>query len=386
MVESSKLMKGDQPMLRALKNLVAPLLIVGLIACSSVGDTHKASVDEGVVAPAAGMKTARSGHTATSLPNGNVLIAGGMTGNGNYYDTVEIYSPATKIFRPARSMSARREGHTTTLLPDGKVLIAGGYDGDYLASAEVYDPATDSFTTTGRMTVARSEHIAVLLNNGKVMLAGGVGTGWTFLASAELYNPSNGTFTPTGSMTTPRESHTVTLLKSGKVLITGGHKDRREAMTVYSSAELYDPARGVFSATGSMTTIRHKHAAALLPDGNVLIVGGSDKRDWQGKYASAEIYDSIKGMFKAAGDMNMARFKLASAVVSLRNGKILIGGGAERLELYDPVTNSFSMIKGKMDRPRYFSAATLLQDGRVLITGGYDDHNEAGAQTWIYET
>jgi hypothetical protein len=232
----------------------------------------------------------------------------------------------------------------------------------------------------------RSEHVAVLLNNGKVLLAGGIGTGWTFLASAELYDPSTGIFTPTSSMTTAREAHTATLLKSGKVLIAGGHKDRREAMTVYSSAEVYDPAKGIFLATGSMTTIRHKHAAALLPDGDVLIVGGSDKRDWQGEYASAEIYDSAKGKFRAASEMNMARFKLANAVVPLRDGQILIAGGGERLELYDPAANTFKVVRGRIDAARFFSAATLLQDGRVLITGGYDNHNEASAKAWIYTT
>jgi WD40 repeat protein len=387
MVESwQNFVKGDQPMLTALKTVVTPLLIPALIACSGVGNGDKGSVAEGLVAPAAGMRIARSGHSATLLPNGNVLIAGGMNGNGSYSDTVEIYSPATDTFTPNESMSARRVGHTATLLPNGKVLVAGGYNGDYLASAEIYDPATGRFTITGQMTRPRSEHVAVLLNNGKVLLAGGIGIGWTFLASAELYDPTAGTFTLTGSMTAARESHTATLLNSGKVLIAGGHKDRREAMTVYSSAEVYDPARGIFSATGSMTTVRHKHAAALLPDGDVLIVGGSDKRDWEGKYASAEIYDSTKGKFRAAGDMNMARFKLANAVVPLRNGHILIAGGGEPLELYDPSANTFNVVRGRVDAARFFSAATLLQDGRVLITGGYDHHNEASAKAWIYKS
>jgi N-acetylneuraminic acid mutarotase len=309
-----------------------------------------------------------------------------MNGNGSYSDTVEVYSPATDTFSSTRSMSAPRVGHTATLLPGGKVLIAGGYNGDYLADAEVYDPAIGSFAPAGRMTMSRSEHVAVLLNNGKVLLVGGVGKGWTFLASSEIYDPSTGTFTRTGSMTTPRESHTATLLKDGKILVAGGHKDRREDMTVYSSAEVYDPATGTFSATGDMTTVRHKHAASLLPDGNVLIVGGSDKRDWRGKYASAEVYDWAKGKFKAIGDMNIARFKLSNAVVPLKDGKVLIAGGGELLELYDPVTNTFSKVEGRMDTARFFSTATLLQDGRVLITGGYDNHTEAGAKTWIFKT
>lgn len=373
-------------MLRALKTLTAPLMVVMLIACGSVGDTDKASAAEGGVAPAASMKTARSAHSATLLPDGNVLVAGGMNGNGNYTDSVEIYSPAKDQFLPAQSMSVRRVGHTATLLPDGKVLIAGGYNGDYLANAEIYDPATGGFTATGPMTMARSDHIAVLLNNGKVLLAGGLGTGWTFLASAELYDPGTGSFTATGGMTTARESHSATLLKNGQVLIAGGHKDRRAAMTIYSSAEIYDPARGSFSATGNMTIVRHKHAAALLPDGNVLIVGGSDKRDSRGKYDSAEIYQSREGRFKAIGTMNLARFKLANTLITLRDGKILIAGGGERPEIYDPATKTFQLVKGQMDRARFFSAATLLKDGRVLILGGYDNNIESSAKAWLYKT
>jgi hypothetical protein len=373
-------------MLRTLNNLVISFLILPFIACGSAGDTNKSSSAEGTLTLATEMLSARSGHTATLLSDGSILIAGGMSGNGSYFDAVEIYSPTTRTFRSTRPMSVKRVGHTATALPNGKVLIAGGYNGDYLASAEIYDHTTGTFSSTGQMTMPRSEHVAVVLNDGKILFAGGVGTGWTFLASAEVYDPATRTFTRTGDMLTGRESHSATLLKNGKVLIAGGHKDRREAMTVYSSAEVYDPVTGTFSATGDMTTVRHKHAAALLPDGNVLIVGGSDKRDWEGKYASAEIYNSAEGRFKAIGSMKMARFKLANAVVPLRNGKILIGGGAKLLEVYDPANDSFSAVKDQMDNPRYFSSATMLQDGRVLITGGYDNHNEPTAKTWIYKT
>ncbi|MGH9763268.1 MAG: Kelch repeat-containing protein, partial [Blastocatellia bacterium] len=281
-------------------------------------------------------------------------------------------------------LSERRVGHTATLLRDGRVLIAGGYNGDYLSSAEVYDPAANRFTPAGRMTMPRSEQVAVLLQDGRVLLAGGVGAGYSFLASAELYDPSTNTFSGTGAMTTPRESHTATLLKDGKVLITGGHKDRRESMTVYSSAEIYDPATGMFRATGNMTTVRHKHGASILPDGNVLIVGGCDKRDWKGKYSSAEIYESATGRFRAIGEMKMVRFKLGDAVVPLPGGQVLVAGGAQQLEVYDPSTSTFSTVKGQLDTARFFSTATLLRDGRVLIVGGYDDQNEATPKSWIF--
>ena len=133
-----------------------------------------------------------------------------------------------------------------------------------------------------------------------------------------------------------------------------------------------------------MTIVRHKHAAVLLSNGNVLIAGGSDKRDWRGQYSSAEIYDSSKGIFRSAGNMNSARYKLASATVLLRDGQALIAGGSPRVEIYDPARNVFSIAAGELDTARSFSSATLLNDGRVLIVGGYDDRGAATAKTWVY--
>lgn len=360
-------------------------LLIGLLACNSAGNVHHPAAADGAITVAASMSMARSGHTATLLPSGEVLIAGGMNGNGSYFADCEVYSPVTNRFTAAPSLSAKRIGHTATLLSNGKVLIAGGYNGNYLMSAEIYDPATRKFTPTGQLTRPRSEHTAVLLDNGKVLLAGGVGTDYSFLASAEIYDPARGTFTPTGALATPREGHTATLLANGKVLITGGHKDRREAMTVYASAEVYDPASGSFTATGNLTMPRHKHAAALLPDGSVLIVGGSDKRDNQGKYDSAELYNPVSGTFKAIAHMQQARYKIVNAIAALKDGRVLIAGGAERVEIYDPSTRTFRAVGGQFDTARFFAAATLLKDGRVLITGGYNDHGAASERVWTYQ-
>lgn len=361
-----------------------PLLISLLFSCSGIETRDTAAAAEGSITPAPNMATARSGHTATLLPNGKVLIAGGMNGNDNYFAGAEIYDPRTNGFAGAQSMSARRIGHTATLLPNGKVLIAGGFNGEYLRSAELYDSSTGRLTPTGQLTAPRSEHLAVLLGSGKVLLIGGVGAGYTFLASAEIYNPATGKFTETGSMATPREGHAAALLKNGKVLVTGGHKDRREAMIVHSSGELYDPATGMFTRTGDMTVVRHKHAAALLPDGNVLIIGGSDKRDWKGQYDSAELYDASRGAFKSIGNMSSARYKLTGAVAVLKDGRVLIGGGSPRVEIYDPARNAFNTVSGELGTALFFSSATLLPDGRVLIAGGYDNHGAATAKTWVY--
>jgi len=339
----------------------------------------------GLITSIDNMSTARSAHTATLLRNDKVLITGGF--GSSTFATAEIYDPHSKAFTPAGTMNVARAAHTSTLLPDGKVLIAGGYNGAYLASAEIYDPASGVFSPTGQMTMARSDHVAVLLDNGKVLLVGGVGTGWTFLATAELYDPATGAFTATGSMATPRESHTITFLNNGKVLITGGHKDRQSAITIYSSAELYDPATGMFTATGKMTIRRHKHDAVALADGRVLITGGSDERDDRGAYASAEIYNPVNGAFVTIGNMPVIRYKHEGTSILLPNGKALLAGGASNAVIYDPQSNIFSVVAGSLGTnrlSRLFSTATLLSTGEVLITGGYGVGQNVSAGAWIY--
>lgn len=342
--------------------------------------------DAGIINAVRSMSTQRAAHTATLLPDGKLLVAGGFAGDENSLASAEVFDPATSTFAPAGNMNATRAGHTATLLPNGKVLIAGGYNGRYLASAELYDPAAHTFVSTGMMVTARSGHVATLLNNGKVLLAGGVGTGWTFLADAELYDPATNTFIATGGMTTARESHTATLLKDGQVLITGGHKGRRPAITIYSFAEIYNPASGTFSSIGNLTVRRHKHDATLLADGQVLIVGGSDERDGRGgsAYRNAEVFNPATGTFTAVGNMNAARYKLQGTTVLLKNGKVLIAGGANRAEVFDPATKTFSLANGNMGTTRLFATATLLRNGEVLITGGYDDSQAVSANAWIY--
>lgn len=332
-----------------------------------------------------GMSSKRAAHTATLLESGRVLITGGFVGDGGGLSSSELFDPERGAFTSAPNMKTARSGHTATRLPGGKVLIAGGYNGGYLATTEIYDPVTNRFAPAGAMTAPRSGHVATLLNDGRVLLAGGVGTGWTFLSTAEIYDPRTGVFTATGSMSVARESHTATLLADGRVLVTGGHRGRRAAITIYTSCEIFDPTTGTFTSGGNMTVKRHKHEAVALRDGRVLIVGGSDERDGDGAYKNAEIYDPRSKSFSAvANNMTTARYKLQGTVILLKNGKVLIAGGAHRAEVFDPATNRFLPVSGDMGTKRLFATATLLNDGAVLIAGGYSDGNTVSENAWLY--
>ena len=240
------------------------------------------------------MATARRFHTATLLSNGKVLVAGGEDSGSNAFDTAELYDPATAMFtQTTHNRTTPRAGHTATLLGTGKVLITGGdvifYNGIpnssilSLASAELFDPGAGTFTKTGSMTVPRESHTATLFTSGpdagKVLItAGSNGTlcnptpAAILYATSEIFDPSRGTFTASGTMTTERDLQTANLLGSGKFLVADGESKAN----TQASVDLFDPAAGAFAATGAMTEPRFYHDASTLSDGTVLVTGGSD--------------------------------------------------------------------------------------------------------------
>jgi hypothetical protein len=367
------------------------LILVPVLAFSRSGAPWPSG--SGSVTEIAAMRIARASQSATLLPSGKVLIAGGFSGSGgesNPYSSTELFDPHSGTFEQAASMSIGRSGHTATLLKNGKVLIVGGWTGRYQLrrSAELYDPSTNTFAPTGNLIVERAGNTATLLPDGRVLIVGGEDRQEDALASAELYDPDTGAFTLTGSMAEPRGAHTATALKNGKVLIAGGGSGHYPSQNVYRSAELFDPATGKFTPAGQMTAARHKHAAILLSSGRVLIVGGSDNRDWRGEYASAELYDPSAGSFTATGAMNSSRFKLPAAVALLPDGKALVAGGGAFAELYDETTGTFTKIPGRLGAARFFASTTLLTGGRALITGGYAEGGNglpATARAWLYQ-
>jgi WD40 repeat protein len=317
-------------------------------------------------------------HTATLLPNGKVLVAGGVNGPGDQTASAsaELYDPASGTWTATGSLVTARYVHTATLLSNGKVLVAAGFSdtSGYLASAELYDPASGTWTATGSLATARFFPTATLLPNGKVLVTGGYNDSSPALASAELYDPASGTWTATGSLATARFFQTATLLPNGKVLVAGGNDGN--GGPALASAELYDPASGTWTATGSLATARALQTATLLPNGKVLVAGG---RSSGVRFASAELYDPASGTWTATGSLGAARVRQTATL--LPNGQVLVTGGVNSsgvasasAELYDPASGSWTAT-GSLVAARIDHTATLLSNGQVLVAGGNDGSN-----------
>jgi hypothetical protein len=347
--------------------------------------------DGGIFRPTGPMTAAREYHTSTLLPDGRILLAGGsipqigVNPDEPALVSAELFQPADGTFSPTGSMATARTGHTATLLTDGRVLVTGGRhaggldDSTGLSSAEFYDARVGAFSPTGKMTASRTGHTATLLPDGRVLVAGGSAS-----LHAEIFDTRDGTFSETGAMVARRAGHTATLLADGRVLLIGGTSER------VASAEVFDPGTGRFSSTGSLPGIRVGHTATLLPDGRVLVVGWSEYGYNPDRSArDPMLYDPPTGTFAATGHLVTARHVHAAA--ALADGCVLIVGGmapdtsstTERAwdgEVFDPRTSTFRRT-GSMEAPLWGHAATLLADGRVLVAGGYN----ASASAFLYE-
>jgi large repetitive protein len=317
------------------------------------------------------MASERKWHSATLLPNGKVLVAGGVT---NYVApfyltsaTAELYDPANGKWTATAPMRWPRALHTATLLPNGKVLVAGGYDfaaDTSLATAELYDPATGTWTATDPMTTEREEHRAVLLASGKVLVAGGTG-GINFLGPSELYDPATGKWTATGTPGLGRYDFTFTLLPNGQVLAAGGFDGVNQRLAV---AELYNPDDGVWTATNPLSTPREGHTATLLPNGLVLVAGGIGTNTTA--INSVELFDPATQTWTTTNHLNTARGNHTATL--LPNGNVLAASGditGDSAELYDPATGLWTATD-RLNSSRHSQTATMLASGRVLVVGG----------------
>jgi uncharacterized repeat protein (TIGR03803 family) len=328
------------------------------------------------------LSNARAGQTATLLANGKVLITGGTAAFGAIEST-ELYDPAKGTWTSTGSLHVPRYNHTATLLTNGTVLAAGG---DLAGTSEVYDPVTGVWTLTGNLAAARKAHTATLLANGRVLVTGG-GDSSGPLNSSELYDSATGKWTVTGTMTDARWYHTATLMPNGKVLVTGGQGNG--GFLAISSAELYDPVSGTWSLTGPLMTERAYHRTFLLPNGKVIAVGGWHYNGGGFELSSSEIYDPVGGFWTSGGALGTPRQNFAAAL--LPNGKLLVAGGSRTnnqlsgAELYD-FTSGLWTPAGSLPTPAEGLTATVLAGGAILFEGGYSATSSFLAGAALYES
>ncbi len=290
-----------------------------------------------------------------------------------YNASADLYDPATGAFSPVEgSLGTGRDGHVAIRMGNGKVLIAGGVNNHHLNDAEIFDPSVGSFSPTGSMKMVRSGAGAALVPSGGVLIAGGYNG--TYLSTAEIYEPVTGTFSYANrAMTIARQNPVLTRLQSGSILIAGGFNG-----AFLRDAEIYEPQTGLFSSTGLMRVARTGHTATVLDSGKVLVAGGCNNLQGSEVFcnnylSSAEVYDPVSNTFALVSSMTTAR--KGHAATLLQDGRVLISGGTDgtgellSAEIYDPETGVFAPTGG-MAAARIEHTATLLPEGRVLVAGG----------------
>ena len=289
----------------------------------------------------ASMSTARHVHAAISLLDGRVLAVGGFDEGAT---TAEIFDPATGTWSLTAPPLYPHTWAVATRLCDGRVYVGGQFSID-VRNAEIYDPATDTWAPAGIMKYAHIYGTALLLADCRVLLVGGYNAN----TRAETFDPATGVYKPTNAMSSERFFHTTTLLADGRVLVAAGGVDVNiggvQQWQTYGTADIFDPATNKWSPVAPLKRKRRSHTATLLPDGRVLVTGGSTGGKANGTDGGTQ---------------------LATA------------------EIYDVAANTWELLPAQLVTPRSFHTFAVMPNGAITFFGGLDESGSASRQVEAY--
>ena len=283
------------------------------------------------------------------------------------------------LWRPTGSMTNARGGHTATLLADRRVLVTGGDDvsGTVLDTVEYYKPAAEAWGGAGPMSSPRVAHTATLLSDGRLLVVGGY-NGSAALDTAEVFDPSTGGWAAAGTMSVPRMYHAATLLPDGRVLVSGGWEGVPGA-PAHDTCEVFDPSTASWSPAPSLLEPRTSHVSFFMPDNVVLVAMG---HAGAAGLLTTEVFDLGAGAWSPGPPLSERRSDDdagSGSAVQLDDGSVLVAGGYDRLgvgylasaELLAVSAGGWTPV-GSMAVPRVWAAITLLATGSMLIAGGTD--------------
>jgi len=358
------------PSITSFDSLAATITLGGSTDLVPVFANGTGVITPGDIAVVSGDQVSVSPTTTTTYHLTVTNLAGSTVGM-SYTITV---TTGTFVTTSNSSSLNRYNGSTSVTLADGRVLVYGDYASHGTVRTDVFDPATNLFSEVGSSSYTRNFSPGVLLTNGKVLVAGGTtypSSDFSSTSSAELFDPLSNSWSTTGSMNIPRRSFFMVRLNSGKVLVGGGIRDKSTSL---NSAEIYDPATEMFSLVPNMPgSNRSGASAALLPNGNVLVVGGASGSElWK----SAIIFDVTTNSWSSVSSQMQTEHYLNAAIVTLNDGRVLIAGGqtsggesVSSTDIFDPATNTFS-AGPTLSTPRQGLTAHVLTNGKVVFIGG----------------
>lgn len=353
------------------------------------------TISQAQVVQIADMNVARSGHTASQMQTGEVIVTGGL-GADNYLSAAEYWDQENDEWIEVDQMEHARMNHAATVVDGNLLIVTGGWDGDFMSlnSCEIFNFDLGVWEGGPDMNDHRSLHRATKLNNTEILISGGTDNSED-LRSCELYNSTFATFTDVDSMNTGRSSHTSTLLSDGQVLVTGGY-NAAEGFQL-SSCEIYDPATDEWTTVSSMNEPRDNHAAMMLNVDQVIVTGGrwfnaaenrfEGRNDYEIYNVDTDTWDGPYELGAPVSYHDMAIMWSFEPNIFIPGGTNHSGSGVEtsysQLMYFESAGAPFVSPGDLPITEKFRYAMALLDDSNALVCGG---HNDNTAYTFGIET